>query len=1143
MLKVILPIVCASVTRQKTFDKALSVSCKEGHKEVAEFLVTAGANVNAVVWAVPKLELTDEDFADELTNVEEHLVGMKPRGRRSPSSLELTQEDPIIEPRTALQACLQEIPASHRDDCHDLDDPRLSEVFRDNKQDLVARQESVIFMLLDNEADVNRYPADGSGCQMPPLCSAVLHCSEEVVKTMISKGADVNLTLHDGRTPLMLAAWREIEALSIVRALLAAGAEIPFEIADEGARSPVLQAALNIFGPDPLEEPSGWFLWGRDGTFSGRFFESRSLEEVMTAGPGSVVKLLLQKVPSLHAKDQRFSLLMQMAAAWGDAEFVRLMIDRQVNVNAYGHTYGTALQAAARFGHLQCVYELLKAGASVNVVKGASGTALHAAVEGGVVDIVRAIIEHKANVNLCLPSPRSNYARDELYQPAILLAVQCKQLQMVQLLLQAGATIPQDLPVLHSAVDGGDVHMLKELLDVGVDLHSRIQGKLPILIHAAGAGHVDMVVLLVSRGADVTADGSSCERSSMPDTNASALHKASNAGHLEIVKILLHSGADVEKRSECGLTPLGLAARAGHLEVVNALLEAGTKMTDFHHVVSNSLTEACRGAGHEGTVELLLKRLTGSPNFITMCKEASSAAQDSGKLGAYMLVARQLPPELDVLQVACRCGHKDTVEWALAQGMDVNGEFKDGGRPLHVAAYHGLASTVSLLLEKGADVTRVSSKFGYPLAATLEGRLARTVSSWQQSQGEDLRRLLPEQVETTRDSGKFINRQELRAQNCRTHGDAIIHLLLQRGARVDTEPGSFGTPLHLAAYFGDVELVQLFLDKGAALNASGGFAGSALIAALHGDQIDMMQFLLQRGIDANLASSKLGTALHYACKHKDSQTIQMLLDAGVDVNADNCDEESPFTTILSRRSSFRNEVGKLVELFLNQGNRLQIRMKDLKIAATRPSDDIVDGTFSRLLDHDKSMTVTKELIAEVEASDETTSSRSLEMLLARATGYKVTPGLLRAVRGSRSLTLLLQHQPRCAATPDLFEIYAKIRPGGYDMIFTLLEHDADLLPTEDSVLAFLQADRSEACVHGDSHPGTLDVLGRLLDRNSAVQVTQAMLSAARDTEELAVLCDRAPSLQVSQELLESVVARKSRSGRNFEWLDTLDEDW
>lgn len=128
-----------------------------------------------------------------------------------------------------------------------------------------------------------------------------------------------------------------------------------------------------------------------------------------------------------------------------------------------------------------------------------------------------------------------------------------------------------------------------------------IEGATPLWC-AAGAGHLDIVRILVLRGADVnhpTRTASTPLRAAsfdgrldivrflvehgadihMPNKyNNTCLMIAAYKGHLDVVQYLLSQGADPNVQALCGATALQFAAEHGHLDIVRQLLGADARV-------------------------------------------------------------------------------------------------------------------------------------------------------------------------------------------------------------------------------------------------------------------------------------------------------------------------------------------------------------------------------------------------------------------------------------------------------------------------------------------------------------------------------------------------------------------------------------
>jgi len=88
-------------------------------------------------------------------------------------------------------------------------------------------------------------------------------------------------------------------------------------------------------------------------------------------------------------------------------------------------------------------------------------------------------------------------------------------------------------------------------------------------------------------------------------TSETALIEAASHGHMEIVKLLVDRGADVNMKGEAWYGPLHAASAGGYVEIVELLLDHGADVNIFHH--DKPLHYAAKN-GHIRVAEILLAR-------------------------------------------------------------------------------------------------------------------------------------------------------------------------------------------------------------------------------------------------------------------------------------------------------------------------------------------------------------------------------------------------------------------------------------------------------------------------------------------------------------------------------------------------------
>jgi len=136
---------------------------------------------------------------------------------------------------------------------------------------------------------------------------------------------------------------------------------------------------------------------------------------------------------------------------------------------------------------------------------------------------------------------------------------------------------------------------------------------------------------------------------------------------------------------------------------------------------------------------------------------------------------------------------------------------------------------------------------------------------------------------------------------------------------IDADPGyltaesGFGwTPLHFAAYGGNIAVAKLLLDRGAPIDrrANTKFRNTPLQVSLLTGQEEMAAFLVSRGADVRIEQDEGFTALHEAAQIGSEKLIALLLDAGADPNSRAKDGRTPLAIA---RKSGHERAAKLLQ--------------------------------------------------------------------------------------------------------------------------------------------------------------------------------------------------------------------------------------
>jgi ankyrin repeat protein len=289
-------------------------------------------------------------------------------------------------------------------------------------------------------------------------------------------------------------------------------------------------------------------------------------------------------------------------------------------------------------------------------------------------------------------------------------AIRRDEAATVQALIRSGASVNVKdsrggTPLMYAAAVGSEA-MMRRLIEAGADVNARTSFDATTLMWCSNS--LPRVKFLIEHGADVNA------RSKQGHTPL--LLASSHAGGLEIVKLLLAKGASLKSAVKNGATPeqlpgtgippdarfrnpLAAAADTNDTALINFILDkGGPEMT-----AGPGGAMALMSAATFGNSEIVKRLLAAGVNVNAQSPPVTERVKN-GPIGIGSLTA---------LILAAGGGDTETVRLLLEAGADVNRQDVRGMTPLMlaVATDHPNHDIIRMLLARGAD-TQVKSKAG-----------------------------------------------------------------------------------------------------------------------------------------------------------------------------------------------------------------------------------------------------------------------------------------------------------------------------------------------------------------------------------------------------------------------------------------------
>ncbi len=404
-------------------------------------------------------------------------------------------------------------------------------------------------------------------------------------------------------------------------------------------------------------------------------------------------------------------------------------------------------------------------------------------------------------------------------------ADETKEIQRIQQLIQNSPDLINDpnQRLLFVAASAGELQVVNFLLDHGADINL-VSGGDTALNAATAHGNKAMVELLLSRGADVNArvtTGGTVLHTAVENgfqavaetllqhhANVNAPFPPNNGGetplHLAVIKsypnlvnLLLKYGADVNATNGSGRTPLVHAINHGRPDLVQKLLAAGAN-PNLPSTEGRSPLSYAAEQRNPDIIQLLLDA-KADPNAGTFNLPLLMSIRQGNIHGCELLLAGGASPSRTGL-----------VNWGISHflfSMPRNGPYS----PLEIAITQRNPDAVRLLLAHQADANTTNAS-GAPLTLDALPQLEILKALLAAGANPNWYPLpVPSEVNSGNESLLMLA-VDRNLYNTPEDKLAAARLLLDSGANSNAKNLTGLTPLHIAAYGGQLELVRLLLD-------------------------------------------------------------------------------------------------------------------------------------------------------------------------------------------------------------------------------------------------------------------------------------------------------------------------------------------
>jgi len=438
----------------------------------------------------------------------------------------------------------------------------------------------------------------------------------------------------------------------------------------------------------------------------------------------------------------------------GSSRHIGFILDQRALVDSRNRVGDTALHIAVRLNQRENGEFLISRGASIFILNSTGESPIYLA------------LSLSNGMRLWMLNPTTIIAKDGLGNNILHYAAQWKLDNAIPVIIQRGLSVEEanatgETP-LFMAVKANSPSTIYALISNNANFNARDKQGNSLLHTAVRWNAKESASYLISAGIDINAYSMN---------GSTALHDAVLFGMTDIEDMLLNNGANFEVRNIDGNTPFMEAVRTGMSASIEKLTMKGADTSTRNNNGDTPLHIAVAALNYD-TINLLLRM---GASIHARNTSNRTPFQNSIHISEYMvstlLTSNRINVPDDMGNSALHIALQEKasvgiIRVIINRGIRVNAVDRNGQTPLRLAVDMNLLEVVKLLAEAGAD----------PFITASDNKSSAEIAF---SKGEDCLRAIF--------SGKAINAKD----------------------------SSSNTILHLAARYGDPQIINTLLELGA----------------------------------------------------------------------------------------------------------------------------------------------------------------------------------------------------------------------------------------------------------------------------------------------------------------------------------------